>query len=236
MGVPKRKPSTQPAAHAPRLQQRAETAATEHVPAMRRAVCAAPGLPGLRLLQGPPGVDRHGRRLIGRPVAEKFPRSFIYANSSGCHGRRPRVRGRHRRRQAGAGGQQENHRPLPGRRPGRDPRRPARTAAFATIACASSTPAKSWRWRTNRPARCAKKATVPSPAPPNWSAKARPTRWFRSATPAASSRRPRSRSAAFPAWIAAALPRSFRGRKMNLSCSTPARTSNASRCTWRNSP
>jgi glycerol-3-phosphate acyltransferase PlsX len=30
---------------------------------MRRAVCAAPGLPGVRLLQGPPGIDRHGGLL-----------------------------------------------------------------------------------------------------------------------------------------------------------------------------
>jgi glycerol-3-phosphate acyltransferase PlsX len=37
---------------------------------MRCAVCAAPGLPGVRLLQGPSGIDRHRRRLILRRTAE----------------------------------------------------------------------------------------------------------------------------------------------------------------------
>jgi glycerol-3-phosphate acyltransferase PlsX len=39
---------------------------------MRRAVCAAPGLSGVWLLQGPTGVDRYGRCLIPRQVGENF--------------------------------------------------------------------------------------------------------------------------------------------------------------------
>jgi len=62
-GCSKTQTVNEPAAHAPRLQQRPETAANEHVPAMRRALCAAPGLPGVRLLQGPPSLEHHGGHL-----------------------------------------------------------------------------------------------------------------------------------------------------------------------------
>ena len=71
---------------------------------MRGPLRAAPGLPGLRLLQGTPGPDRHRRRLIGSARGSCLPRLFIYANRSGCHGWRPRLRGRHRRRQTRARG------------------------------------------------------------------------------------------------------------------------------------
>jgi hypothetical protein len=33
------------------------------MPAMRRAIHSAPGLPGVRILQGPAGCQRHGGRI-----------------------------------------------------------------------------------------------------------------------------------------------------------------------------
>jgi hypothetical protein len=33
------------------------------MPAMRRAVYSAPGMPGVRILQGPAGCQRHGGRV-----------------------------------------------------------------------------------------------------------------------------------------------------------------------------
>ncbi len=45
----------------------------------------------------------------------------------------------------------------PRRQSGRNPCRAARNAAFAIIASGSSTPAKSWRWRTSRPVALRKK-------------------------------------------------------------------------------
>ena len=45
-----------------------------------------------------------------------------------------------------------------------------------------------------------------------------------------------ARLGAFPAWIAVASRPSFLGRATNLSCSTQAQTSSASRCTSRNLP
>ena len=164
---------------------------------MRRAVCAAPGLPGVRLLQGPPGADRHGGRLILRLVAAEDFRviSFIYANRSGCHGRRPRLRGRHRRRQAGAGGQQKNLRAFTS-----SATRPTSTAALAATRLSRPSRAHRPRQRSRGDGRQARhrapqeKGFLHRAAPPNSSATARPMRWFRSATPAAFSRRPPSRS------------------------------------------
>ena len=50
MGVPKRKPSRSRQRMRRAYNSVLNTAATEHLPAMRRALCAAPGLPGVRLL------------------------------------------------------------------------------------------------------------------------------------------------------------------------------------------
>jgi hypothetical protein len=62
---------------------------------MCRAVCAAPGVPGVRLLQRPPGAERVGGCLIFLSARGGIPRSFIYANRGRCHGWRPRLRGGH---------------------------------------------------------------------------------------------------------------------------------------------
>src|ERR1700722_16463141 len=43
---------------------------------MRRAVCAASRLSGVRFLQGPPGLDRHGGRVINLE-SRKFSAFFI---------------------------------------------------------------------------------------------------------------------------------------------------------------
>jgi hypothetical protein len=39
---------------------------------MRRALCAAPGLSGLRLLQGPPSLERHSGRVKFLVFSFKF--------------------------------------------------------------------------------------------------------------------------------------------------------------------
>ena len=236
MGVPKRKPS--------RSRQRMRRAYNSVLtlpqlstcPAMRRAVCAAPGLPRLRLLQGPPGVDRHRGRLIPARTAEQFPASHssmriavdVMGGDHGC--------GVVIEASSGPWRPTENHRPLPGRQPGRNPRRPASARISRPPRARHPRQRSDDDGRQTRRSRCARKRIPPSPAPPNWSARARPTRWFPSATPAASSRPPLSSWAAFPAWTAAASPRSSRARTMNLSCWTPAPTSSASRCTWPSSP
>ena len=68
----------------------------------------------------PPAVTTKGARSSPSPPepdGSQTPRSAfrrvrsLYANRSGCHGWRPRVRGRHRRRQAGAPGRPADHAP-----------------------------------------------------------------------------------------------------------------------------
>jgi hypothetical protein len=62
-GRSQKKTINEPAASAPRLQQRAPSAPVEQVPAVRRTLCAASRLSRVRILQGPSSFDRHGRRI-----------------------------------------------------------------------------------------------------------------------------------------------------------------------------
>ena len=85
---------------------------------MRGALCPPPRLPGLRILSGPPDHHGHGGGLIsferiwgGEPLRSLH---FLYANCRRCHGWRSRVRGGHRRHQAGPGGPSPDHRTVPG--------------------------------------------------------------------------------------------------------------------------
>jgi hypothetical protein len=83
-GSPKTQAFAQPPADAPSLQQHHEGAATEHLPAMRGPLRAAPGLPGLWLLQGPPGNHRQSGRLIVFAGADmiRLPRFFLLCELS----------------------------------------------------------------------------------------------------------------------------------------------------------
>ena len=145
MGVPKRKPSRSRQRMRRAYNSVLTLAPTEHLPAMRRALCPASGLSRLRFLQRPPGPHRYRRSLIvferGRADI-RFRALSIYANRSGCHGWRPRLRGRHRRRQTRAASRSKDYRAFPGRQPGRNPAALPHSAVFAIIACGSSMPAK----------------------------------------------------------------------------------------------
>ena len=69
MGVPKRKPSKSRQRMRRAYNSVLKLAATQHLPAMRGALHPSSGLPGVRLLQGTPGPDCHGRSLIRRVSA-----------------------------------------------------------------------------------------------------------------------------------------------------------------------
>jgi hypothetical protein len=94
-GCPKAKTVAKSSTHAPRIQQRAGPASTQCLSPVCGPLRAASGLPGLRLLQGAPGYHRHRRSLIAsreRSGSRRFRSG--YAHRSGCHGGRPRLRGR----------------------------------------------------------------------------------------------------------------------------------------------